>query len=533
MPALRPSAAFLAALLSLPAPASAPDLSTPRRALRAFADAAERRDYRAAAQVLDLDRFPEPERAAAGPRVARELAFLVDAELWIDWDQISDDPQGSEGHSAAYLVGTLSANDLRVPFRLVRSASGAWRIGPSVVAGVPRLYQLYLPPWVGDYLPLALVEFRLFGLRTWQWIGLGAALAAGVVLAGSLGFVAQAAARALARRKRFAWDARLADDLRGPARLLVGTGVFALVAEGLRLPEAAGRVLDHGLRISTVASFSWAAFRGLRFIADLVVARAGLHAGDDGAARARVTQVMVLWRIAGLAVVVIGSSLVLMQFDALRALGTSILASAGVAGVVVGLAAQRSLSTVFAGVQISLTRPIRVGDVVAIESDSGTVEEITLTYVVVRTWDLRRLIVPISRFLDSSFQNWSRSGSSILGTASVYADYGAPIAELRRAVAEFVATRPEWDRKVVSLAVSEATEQSIKLAAVVSSADSDRNGALRDAVREHLVGVLQRLEGGRYLPRRRIEQESGEPSARGAAGAPAGPGGSAAADGGG
>ena len=470
-------------------------------------DETARGNYRSASQVLDLDRYPEPERAEVGPRLARELAFVVDSQLFIDWDQVSDDPLGGEGRSAVYLVGTLTANDLKVPLRLIRSASGEWRIGPSVVSAAPRLFQLYAPAWLGDRLPLVLVEWRLFGLRAWQWLGLAVAAFAGGILAAALGLGARAVARELSRKKRFAWDARLADDLRGPARLLVGTGVFALVAQGLRLPDAVEGIVEHALRISTVASFSWAAFRALRFAADLIVARAGRHAADDGAARSRVTQVMVLWRIAAFAVVIVGCSLALMQFDALRTLGTSLLASAGVAGVVVGLAAQRSLSSVFAGVQISLTRPIRVGDAVVVDSESGTIEEITLTYVVVRAWDLRRLIVPIAHFLDSSFQNWSRAGSSIMGTASVYADYGAPVAELRRAVADFVATRPEWDGKVVSLSVSDVTEGGIRLTTVVSSADPDRNGALRDAVREHLVGVLQRLDGGRHLPRRRIEAE--------------------------
>jgi hypothetical protein len=176
----------------------------------------------------------------------------------------------------------------------------------------------------------------------------------------------------------------------------------------------------------------------------------------------------------------------------------------------VGLAAQRSLASVFAGIQISLTEPIRVGDVVEIEKSSGTIEEITLTYVVVRVSDGHRIIVPITRFLDLPFQSWTETALATTGSVNVHADYAAPVADLRRELERFVSTRSEWDGRVASLAVSDATDRTIQLTAVVSSADSGRNGALQAAVREHLVRVLSDLEGGRYLPRTRIVPPRGE-----------------------
>lgn len=504
-------AATLAVALVVPlvAAAGSPtplDQSTPRRALRTFVDATARGDYAAAASVLDLRHVPEPARPATGPRLARELAFVLECQLWIDWDRLSDEPRGDRSESpSGDVAGTLSAGTTSVPLRLVRAHDGAWRIGAGVVSAIPRLYQLYGPGWLGDRLPPALIEVRVADVQAWQWIGLFLGVLAAIALALGLGRVGHAAARALARRRRWAWDERLAGDVGGPARLLVGAGTFALAVEAVHLSIPAHLVMGHLLRIVMVSSLSWAALRGLRFAGDLITSRAARHAQDETAARARVTQVMVLRRIAGFAVVVFAGSIVLMQFDALRTLGTSLLASAGVAGVVVGLAAQRSLASVFAGIQISLTQPIRVGDVVTIESESGVIEEITLTYVVVRIWDLRRMIVPITRFVDSPFQNWTRSGTSLIGTARVHVDYGAPVDEVRRELARFVATRPEWDGKVASLEVSDATDRGIQLSAIVSSADADRNGALRAAVREHLVRVLQTLDGGRHLPRTRIE----------------------------
>jgi small-conductance mechanosensitive channel len=201
----------------------------------------------------------------------------------------------------------------------------------------------------------------------------------------------------------------------------------------------------------------------------------------------------------------VGGALVLLQFDVFRAIGTSLLASASVAGILVGLAAQRSLATVLAGLQLSLTQPLRVGDLIVMDGESGTIEEITLTYVVVQLWDLRRLVVPITKFLDAPFQNWTRSGTDILGTVLVHADYRVPVDTVRRELERFVRTRPEWDGRTVSLQVTDATDRTLQLRALVSSADSSRSWSLRCAVREHLVGFLQGLEDGRFLPRARLE----------------------------
>jgi small-conductance mechanosensitive channel len=335
-------------------------------------------------------------------------------------------------------------------------------------------------------------------------MGLAAALALAVLVAFAFGAVGRRIALRVTRHTRFNWDDLLVDAASGPARLLLGIGTFAGTARMLSLAVPAQQVINQLLRIAALFLFSWAGLRAVRFGADVLAGRMSLGAAD-GAARARLTQIMVLKRIAGFVVIVVGGALVLLQFEALRAVGTSLLASAGVAGIVVGLAAQRSIATLLAGLQISLTQPVRVGDVVVIEGEWGTIEEITLTYVVVRVWDLRRLVVPITKILDAPFQNWTRSGSEILGTVFLHADYRLPVNEVRRELERFVATRPEWDGKVVGLQVTNATDRTVELRALVSSADASRNWDLRCAVREHLLAFLQRLDGGAYLPRTRVE----------------------------
>jgi small-conductance mechanosensitive channel len=481
--------------------AAEPELETPRRALRAFIDSARAGDFAAAARVLDI---PEARRASEGPRLARQLKLVLDQQLWLDWDRISDEPDGDPVDGpGADVVGNVPLGSALVPIRVVRTG-GVWRIGPGVVAAIPSLYAAHGPGWIGERLPPILTDVRFLEVQAWQWIGLAAALALAVVVAFAFGVLGRRVALRVTRHTRFKWDDLLVDAASGPARLLLGIAIFAGTARMLRLAVPAQQAIDQILRIAAISLFSWAGLRALRFGAEVLAGGMSLGA-PDGAARARLTQIMVLKRVAGFVVIVVGGALVLLQFDALRAVGTSLLASAGVAGIVVGLAAQRSIATLLAGLQISLTQPVRVGDVVVIEGEWGTIEEITLTYVVVRIWDLRRLVVPITRILDAPFQNWTRSGSEILGTVFLHADYRLPVDAVRRELERFVATRPEWDGKVVGLQVTNAMDRTVEIRALVSSMDASRNWDLRCAVREHLLAFLQRLDGGANLPRTRIE----------------------------
>jgi small-conductance mechanosensitive channel len=484
-----------------------PDLSTPRRTLQLFIDSARAGDFAKASRALDLSAIPEGRRIAEGPTLARQLKSVLDRKLWLDWDLISDEREGDPADGpAADLVGSVPVDGGAVAIRVVR-ADGEWRVGPGVVAAIPLLYAAHGPGWIAERLPPVLQQLRFLDVQAWQWLGLAVALALAVVVALAGGAVARGVALRIARRTRTTWDDLVVQAVQGPARLLLAMTTFAAAARALHLPVPAQDGVDRLLRITVVVLFSWAGLRALRLAADIVADRVS-RTTWDGASRGRLTQVMVLKRVAGFVVVVLGGSLVLLQFDALRAVGTSLLASAGVAGIVVGLAAQRSIATLLAGLQISLTQPVRVGDVVVIEGEWGTIEEITLTYVVVRVWDLRRLVVPITRILESPFQNWTRSGADILGTVFLHADYRVPVEAVRRELERFVASRPEWDRKVAGLQVTNATDRTVELRALVSSADASRSWDLRCAVREHLLAFLQHLEAGAYLPRTRVEVDA-------------------------
>lgn len=181
----------------------------------------------------------------------------------------------------------------------------------------------------------------------------------------------------------------------------------------------------------------------------------------------------------------------LMMFDRVRSLGASVLASAGVIGIIVGFAAQKTIANLFAGFQLAMTQPIRIDDVVIVENEWGRIEEITLTYIVVRIWDLRRLIVPLSYFIERPFQNWTRVESGILGTVFLYTDYAAPVDVIREELKRVVAQSPHWDGKVCGLQVTNTTDRSVELRALASAGDASKAWDLRCEIREKLILFVQ------------------------------------------
>ncbi|MDE0854538.1 MAG: mechanosensitive ion channel, partial [Nevskia sp.] len=244
------------------------------------------------------------------------------------------------------------------------------------------------------------------------------------------------------------------------------------------------------------------------------------EAEDNLQARRILTQARVLSRSLIFLIVLIGVSLALMTFPTVRHLGTSLLASAGVVGLVVGLAAKSVLGNLLAGLQLALTQPIRFDDVLVVQGEWGRVEEITGTYVVLRLWDERRLVVPLQWFIENPFANWTRTTSRIIGSVFWWVDYGAPLEPLRAELKRICEAAPEWDGRLCLLQVTDTSDKSMQLRALVTSLNSDRNWDLRCKVREGLIAHMQR-EYPQHLPRLRLEAP--EPAA-GVQGRPAGDG---------
>jgi hypothetical protein len=201
-----------------------------------------------------------------------------------------------------------------------------------------------------------------------------------------------------------------------------------------------------------------------------------------------------------------------MLFEEARRFGTSILASAGVVGVIIGFAAQHTIANLFAGFQLALTQPIRLDDVVIVENEWGRVEEITLTYVVVHIWDDRRMVLPLSYFIEKPFQNWTRDTAFLMGTIFLWVDYTLPVEETRQAVQKIVEASSLWDRRFWNLQVSDATEHTMQLRVLATAADSSKCWDLRCEVREKLIAWVQEHHP-ESLPKTRMELRRGHAGA--------------------
>lgn len=294
---------------------------------------------------------------------------------------------------------------------------------------------------------------------------------------------------------------------RHPAKLLMPLLAVLLILPSLQFPEELTALLQHMGGLTLIAAVAWLLSATIYGLRELVLQRYDVTASDNLKARAVSTQVNVLIKIAMVLILIIAGATMLMTFDKVRQVGMSLLASAGIAGIIIGFAAQRSLATFIAGIQIAITQPIRLDDVVVVEGEWGRIEEITLTYVVVCIWDLRRLVLPITYFLEKPFQNWTRVSADLLGTVTLHCDYRVPVAAVRAELERILEGNKLWDGKVCGLVVLDANDRTVVLRALVSTRNSGEGWDLRCHVREKLVEFLQR-EYPDCLPRVRAEMES-------------------------
>jgi len=350
-----------------------------------------------------------------------------------------------------------------------------------------------------------------------DWL-LSLALLAGAAL---LGLLVHWLLERLVRRSTQSLEGPLREALlarlSGPLRLLLPVLLVQAVLPAL--PTVAGGLLQGSLYVVLVAAVAWLAASLLYAAEDAVAQHYTTDTPDNLKARKVVTQVRILRRIATAVVVVLAAGIMLLQYDPVRQLGTGLLASAGIVGIVVGIAAQRTLGDLFTGIQIALTQPIRVDDVVIAEGDFGWIEEITLTYVVVRVWDRRRIVLPITHFVEKPFQNWTRTSADLIGTVFLYLDYSVPMDDLREELQRIVEASEHWDEDVVGLQMTDASERTVTLRVLASAKDAPTLWNLRCEIREKLVAHI-REEYPDALPalRTRLETPGDERAALGGGG---------------
>ncbi|MBI3181018.1 MAG: mechanosensitive ion channel family protein [Myxococcales bacterium] len=345
---------------------------------------------------------------------------------------------------------------------------------------------------------------RSFGpLALWQWAVLLALFGGGLLLAMLVERGLLGAAQKVAKLTATQLDDQLVLAAKGPLALLL----WVLISVGglrlISLPPLVVQALNGVVRSLAIVAFVWFLLRMLRAGGELLESRVPSGA-LDARERSLRTQVAVFRRLAELAVWLVGAALLLMQFDLVRSVGVSVLASAGIAGLVFGLAAQRSIAMLLAGIQLSLTQPIRIGDVVVVEGQFGTVEEIRLTYVVVKVWDMRRLVLPITHFLEKPFENLTRGEPQLLCTVNLSVDYSADVEAIRSELKRLLEAEAGelWDGRAWNLQVTESGPDALTVRALLSAADPSKAWDLRCLVRERLVRFVQRRSS--WLPLRRI-----------------------------
>lgn len=284
--------------------------------------------------------------------------------------------------------------------------------------------------------------------------------------------------------------------------------LFNFLLPVMRLPVAVINRVDKIVEILLTILFAWILIRLINVVQDYVLYRFDITKSDNLRERKIRTQLQFIRRILIVLIVVVTLAVVLLSFSAMRKIGAGLLTGVGLGGIIIGFAAQRSLANLLAGFQIAFTQPIRIDDAVVVEGEFGYIEEINLTYVVVRIWDERRLVLPINYFIEKPFQNWTRNSAELLGSVMIYTDYSIPVDELRKELTRLLLLSPLWDGRINGLQVTNTTDRSIEIRALMSAANSGNAFDLRCFVREKLIDFIKK-NYPESLPKTRIVEPTG------------------------
>jgi small-conductance mechanosensitive channel len=344
------------------------------------------------------------------------------------------------------------------------------------------------------------------GLERFHWLppwGQTLALFVGAIaLALTVHALGTALVRRLVKQSDVFWRS-LVSRTRRPARLALVLLAIATASRVAPLQPEVASLLRQGLTIGVIIALGWASLVALDIGAALYLRKYRIDVADNLIARKHLTQVRILRRAAATLIVVFTIAFALMTISGFRQWGVSLLAAGGAAGIIVGLALQPLLTNLIAGIQIALTQPIRIDDAVIVENEWGQIEEITATYVVVRIWDLRRMVLPLTWFIQNPFQNWTRDSATLIGSVFFYLDYAAPIEAMRAKVDDIVRPSPLWDGDTIVLQVTDLRERVIEVRCLASARNGGDAFELRCAIREQMIAWLK-AEHPEALPRDRI-----------------------------
>jgi small-conductance mechanosensitive channel len=496
------------------------NLQTPQATLEHFVISCRNKNFKEAAYALNFNLFPDNITQQEAINLAQKLYFVMDQRVAINWDGLPDRPDGQvdirtttnqavAGEPRRSVVfGETQINNRDIIFRLQRvkyqDYGAFWLISANTVENTEELYQVYGPTFLDRYMP------------TWSQAKIGTVPLWKPVLTFLLLIVSYILGKVvilLIRRIAQSFDKplimALSKKLGIPAALATGVLFFYISLNELISYSGAYSSTIYAILLAIViASGTWFFMRildfAMRYVAEHKIG--DVTSENSHESRQLFTYLSVARRILTFTVVIIGTSIILSQFRSMEKLGVSMLASAGLATIILGIAAQSTLGNIIAGVQIALTKPARIGDTVLIEGRWGYVEDIRFTYMIVRTWDLRRLIVPLKTVISDTFENLSITSPHSLNEIELYVDYRVDVDKLRAKFKELLEASEDWDEEHPPIIqVTEMTEKSLKVRAICSASTAVIAWDLHCRLREQMVAYIKELEEGIYFTRSRVE----------------------------
>lgn len=507
----------------VPSSGSQPDLSTPLAAVENFIFACREQDYERAAQSLNFKLIPKNQRDQSA-KLAQHFYYVLNQRLWIDIEDLPDRPDGQMINRIgnqdpmagkprkSIRLGVIGIDDWKeARVRLQRVKSGdrepVWMFSPQTVEKIPALYREYGPSWVEETIP-DWAKTRLAGkVPVWEWFALLLFIAAGVCVGYLTQWLTGYAVLHRQRNERL-WFERLIDTLRVPIAL--GSAAFTtylLKQSFLSLTSPVNSVIDPVMLLIAIGAIAWAVLRGLDVATSFTMDRYVNTFDDDveGAEQGLLTKISIARRLVTLVAVFVVIGVILIQLNVFDAVGYGLLASAGVTTVILGIAAQPILGNLLAGLQIAFTQPVRIGDSVLFEGSWGHVEDIKFTYLTIRTWDKRRVIVPLQYMISKPIENWTKIKEDLIRPIKIYVDYTTDVQVIREKFQEIATQHELWDEdSEPTVQVTGCSADAMEIRALCYAKSPGDAWDLHCEMREKLIEFVQELESGEFLPRERL-----------------------------
>ena len=503
------------------------NLQTPQATLEHFIVSCRNKEFDKAIYALNFNLFPKSLTKEDAAILAEKLYFVINQRVNIDWDNLSDRPDGQIDISTttnsavagaprrSLVFGEVDYKGRDIVLRLQRvrykNYGAFWLISANTTDNIENMYAQYGPRELDLMMPnWARVQF--LNVPVWKVVGTILLIVIAYFLARFIYFLV---CKICKNSKRY-WIKSISDKLAKPVAITIAVLFFYITLNKLiSFSGALATVIYTSLLIVVVGSITWFI---MQFIDYLMLYVADRKVGDvseeeNEESRKLLTYISVARRLITFLVIIIGGYIILSQFRSLEKLGISLLASAGVATVIIGVAAQSTLGNIIAGLQIAFTKPVRVGDTVIIEDDWGYVEDIKFTFMVVRTWDLRRLVVPLKYVISNTFENWSMTSSHQIRPIYLQADYRTNVSKVRSKFKELLEDHEDWDQDHPPVVqVTDMSDKTITIRALCSAKDASSTWDLHCSLREDLVRYICDLEDGVYLAKSRVENvgNSGE-----------------------